>query len=175
MKIFNISRYGKEWEKTKELNIQDFEDNKKAVLDYLEKNYYPLNDDEKENLEIWFNEESTIQIFENEQEQRDEIKELLINNEHLEYITTSSLIDNLKDEIKDIEHENDTIRELLDTIKEKSVRGASKFIEFFVDIEGLIDDILRLDGIGHMVNYYDGKEIEIKNKTTNEWHILTLA
>ena len=175
MKRFNVSIYGKEWKETKEVSFKDIEESKKTVLNYLEENYYPLDFTENEILGEWLNEESTIVIFENEQEQRDEIKELLINNEHLEYITTSSLIDNLKDEIKDIEHENDTIRELLDTIKEKSVRGASKFIEFFVDIEGLIDDILRLDGIGHMVNYYDGKEIEIKNKTTNEWHILTLA
>lgn len=175
MKIFNISRYGKEWEKTKELNIQDIEDNKKAVLDYLEENYCPLNDDEKENLEIWFNEESTIQIFENEQEQRDEIKNLLIEQEQLEYVTTNCLVDNLKDELKDLEYDNDTMIELIDTIKEKGIRGNSNFIAKFIDVEGVIDDILRLDGIGHMVNYYDGKEIEIKNKTTNEWHILTLA
>lgn len=177
MKRFNVTIYGKEWEKTKEVSFKDIEESKNAVINYLEKNYQPLDFNELETLGEWLNEESTIVIFENENEEIEEIKELLINNEHLEYITTSFLLDNLKDEIKQL-HENgeknSIFEELFDTIKEKSIHGATKLLSFFIDLDGLAYDINRLDGIGHMLNYYDSKELEIKHNN-GEWHKITLC
>ena len=141
-----------------------------ALKEYLEKNYKPLNEYELNKLTTWIHEESYINIYENIQEEREDIYEYLINSDYLEYVNVEALARNLTIDLEN----NKNTRDILALIIQAPHR-ATNLLKVIVDIESLIDEIMY-DGIGSIVNFYDGEVIELTpldNEAT--YHTLTLA
>lgn len=140
------------------------------IQEHLIKNYKPLNEYEINKLNKWLNEESYINIYENVQEQRDDIYEHLINSEYLEYVNVETLARNLTIDLENDKH----TREILALIVQAPHR-ATNLLKVIVDIEKVINEIMY-DGIGSIINFYDGEVIELtplNDETT--YHTLTLA
>jgi hypothetical protein len=149
----------------------DFSKNFGSELqEHLIKNYKPLNEYELNKLTTWLHEESYINIYENIKEQRDDIYEYLINSDYLEYVNVETLARNLTIDLEN----NQNTRDILALIIQAPYR-ATNLLQIIVDIESLIDEIM-LDGIGNIVNFYDGEVIELTpldDETT--YHTLTLS
>lgn len=146
--------------------FESFEELKKE----LELNYQPLDSYDSKTLEEFKEYQEDVNryvIYENENELIESIKEDLINNETLEYVSPYCLIDNLR---VNIELDEEDIKNI-QTVS----RGASKILESIVDIDGVAFDILHLDGIGNAKNFITGKDIELNSKhEKNEYHVLTI-
>jgi hypothetical protein len=102
----------------------------------------------------------------------DEIKEKISELE--------DIISEANDEISDIEESpdgdfpEDLINDKVDELVEREMRDPLEYLtehgyslENYVNVDGVIDDIIEADGYGHTLNFYDGNadEVTIQNET----------
>jgi hypothetical protein len=140
---------------------------KEELKDYFRDGEY---DNVKDNLEDYFDEDDFEYSDPKVQERIDEITELLEDSESLsqeEYDELNEELDDLKDSDKDVpEHLIDEkVESLLDDLVDdprELIRNYGLDISNFVDIDEIAKDVVRSDGYGSVINYYDGTEDSIE-------------
>lgn len=148
--------------------------NDQELNEFIRKNYEPLEDYEEEILTSWateFIEDSgfTAMIYESEEEKSTAIQFDLIDHGSIEFIRVHYLFRNLKQDFEDVFTEED-LQNIVNTIKDPC-----SFLIKVIDVKGVSEDILDQDGIGHLLNRYDGEEIVLFHKETGKVHTLTLT
>jgi hypothetical protein len=146
-------------------------DQYKTLEEYLKKIDVKLNEYEKGKIEDWIYYEGSIIIFESENDAQEYLKEYTINNWMLQYFRTEFLVENVKTPFDAIDQ--DALTLIIKAIQEKDDENTTNALLQLVDIDELIYNAISLDGIGHLLNRYDGVEIEVKSNTPEEWVIIT--
>jgi hypothetical protein len=132
-------------------------------------------DNVRDNLEDYFDEDDFEYNDPKVQERIDEITELLEDSESLsqeEYDELNEELDDLKDSDKDVPEYliDKKVESLLDDLVDdprELIRNYGLDISNFVDIDEIAKDVVRSDGYGSVINYYDGTEdsVEYDGKT----------
>jgi hypothetical protein len=175
----HMSAYERIDELIDDIGIKGF--NSSFVEDYIdvEELKETFRDDEennvRENLEDFFDEEDFEYSDPAVQERIDEIKEMLKDSENLsqeQYDELNEELDELKDSDKTIpenlieEKVEDLISDLVDDPM-TTIQNYGLEIENYIDTRGFKEGLLRSDGIGHTLNTYDGDydTIEFNDET----------
>jgi hypothetical protein len=148
-------------------------DQYKAFEEYLKESNVKLNDEEKEKIEEWKNNDQVIATFDTESAATDYIKEYVINNNRLQYFNTNLLTDNVKQPFVD-NLTYDSMYSIIRSIQVKDDVDTTKTLLHFIDVDDVIYNAARYDGIGYLINGYDGFHIEAESNTSEEWMIITV-
>jgi hypothetical protein len=135
---------------------------------------FKLDEYDKETINNWIEQEKDafIYVFESDKDKTDYLKEYVINNWQLQYFNIDFLLDNLKQEYINIKQE--TMRSIIKAIQEQDDFESTNALLLLVDIDELIESAISQDGLGHFINYYDGKEVETLDQSGN-WYTITLG
>jgi len=139
--------------------------------EYIKKHGLELTEYEKEKLDTWKKEQMRIVSFETEEQAEEYLKEYLVNNWMLQNFKTNFLVDNVKPQFDTIEY--DTMFNIIKAIQEKDDANTTNNLLQIVDIDELIYNALSQDGIGLLMNYYDGVDIELISKELNDFITIT--
>jgi hypothetical protein len=151
------------------------------VEDYIDeeelKDYFRESEEDnvRENLEDYFDEDEFEYEDPKVQERIDEIQELLEDSENLseeEYDELNEELDELKDSDKTVPESliDDKVESLLDDLVSDPMELIKNYgleLQNFVDMGRLINGMIEEDGYGHTINNYNGEEdtVEFNNKT----------
>jgi hypothetical protein len=132
-------------------------------------------DNVRENLEDYFDEDEFEYEDPKVQERIDEIQELLEDSENLseeEYDELNEELDELKDSDKTVPESliDDKVESLVDDLVSDPVELIKNYgleLQNFVDMGALIKGMVEEDGYGHTINNYNGNEetVEFNNET----------
>lgn len=143
------------------------------LKDYFRDGEY---DNVRDNLDDYFSEDEYVYTDPNVQERIDEIEELLQDSEKLsqeQYDELNEELDELKDSDKDIPEDliDEKVDELLEDLVSDDpisvIKNYGLTLDYFIKMNDLIDAVIRSDGYGQTINYYDGDEdtVEFNDET----------
>jgi hypothetical protein len=175
----HMSAYEKIDELIDDIGMKGF--NQSFVEDYIdvEELKETFREDEenniRENLEDFFNEEDFEYSDPAIQERIDEINKMLEDSENLsqeQYNELNEELDELKDSDKTIPEDliEDKVEDLVNDLVDDPMTTIQNYgleIENYIDTQGFKEGLLRSDGIGHTLNTYDGDydTIEFNDET----------
>jgi hypothetical protein len=138
---------------------------------YIKIHDLELTEEEFEILDTWKDNELTIVAFETEQDGVKYLKEYTVNNWMLQYYKTEFLADNVKAEFNTIDFETRCL--IIRALQDQDNADTTNNLLQIVDIDDLIYDAINIDGLGHLLNHYDGKDFEPISKKLNSFITIT--
>jgi len=138
---------------------------------YIKIHDLELTEEEFQILDTWKDNEMTIVSFETEQDGVEYLKEYTINNWTLQYFKTEFLADNVKAEFNTIDF--DTRCLIIRALQDQDNADTTNNLLQIIEIDDLIYDAIYQDGLGLLVNHYDGKEFQPISKKLNNFITIT--
>ena len=125
--------------------------NKDQVINFLNSKEQYLDDHENTIINEWIaNDYNILLISDNESESY--LKNYILENDMLCYFTSSTLQSNLKPEFVTLPDK------VIDLLKNDYDNESLKAL---IDVDGLVIDALRYDGLAHVINSYDGQSVDL--------------
>ena len=128
-------------------------ESKKELLDFLEskKVLKQIDNNDMDMLNEWIDNDCGLLLI-SDNDSYDYLKDYILDNHMLCYFNTSIIVSNLKPEFVTMPER------VIDILKEEYDHESLKAL---INMDHLITEVLRYDGLSHIINGYDGCSIEL--------------
>ena len=125
--------------------------NKDQVINYLNSKWKFLDDHDNAIIDEWINNDYNVLLI-SDNESHAYLKQYILDNDMLCYFNTSFIVSNLKPEFITLPNK------VIDILKEEYDHESLKAL---VNLDDLVHDALRYDGLPHFINSYDSKSVDL--------------